>query len=154
MDDLKHLHNILRHINNVRDNCELLGERLVNSGEVQTGIDLIGLGQIHDYSKIHNLSEFKYLRDCYYGKPEFDVALTSHVTTNLHHPEAWHGIEEMPRVYVAEMVCDWKSRASEFGSDVIDWVKERATKKFGFSTRGKVYKEIKEFFSILLDKSF
>jgi len=152
--DIKHLNNVLRHIKNVRDNCELLGERLVASGEGQLGIDLIGLGQIHDYSKIHNQTEFKYLRDEFYGKPEFNTALLSHISINLHHPEAWHGIEEMPRIYVAEMVCDWKSRGTEFGSDVIDWVKEKATKKFGFSTKGKVYKEIKEFFSILLDKAF
>lgn len=118
------------------------------------GQRLLKLGQVHDASKILNLTEFKYLRDDYLGKPEFAAALLSHQTTNLHHPEAWHGIEEMPRVYVAEMVCDWKARSGEFGSDVMAWVKKRATEKFGFSTSGRAYKEIKEFFGILLDKAF
>lgn len=153
-EDVKHLHDVLRHIKNVRDNCDLLGERLIEKGEMKLGIRLIALGQIHDYSKIYNENEFKYLRDSWYGNPEFASALLSHISTNLHHPEAWNSIEEMPRVYVAEMICDWKSRSSEFGGDVVEWVKDKATKKFGFSTKGKVYKEIKELMGILLDKSF
>lgn len=154
-DDVKHLKNVLRHIENVRGSCNLLGERLITNNEVQLGIDLIGLGQIHDYSKINNHTEFKYLRDSYaFNSAEFQAALLSHITTNRHHPEAWNGIEEMPRLYVAEMVCDWKARSSEFGSDVMAWVKEQATRKFGFSPKGRVYKEIKEFFGILLDRAF
>jgi hypothetical protein len=153
-EDMKHVENVLRHINNVRRDCELLGKRLMENGEFQLGLDLIGLGQIHDYSKIHNQCEFMHLRDSWYGKPEFFAALKSHVSTNRHHPESWHGIEDMPRVYVAEMVCDWKSRSSEFGSDVLAWVKQQATEKFQFSTKGRVYKEIKEFFGILLDRAF
>lgn len=154
IEDVRHLHNVLRHINRVREDTYLLGTRLIEGGETQLGIDLIGLGLIHDASKIHNQLEFRHLRDDQTGTPEFKAALLSHVSTNLHHPEAWNGIEEMPRVYVAEMVCDWKARSSEFGSDVMEWVKKRATGRFGFSTSGKVYKEIKEFFGILLDKPF
>lgn len=146
--------NVLRHISNVRSSTDLLGRRLINNGEQKLGVQLIGLGQIHDASKLLNPFEFQYLRDVHKGTPSFWAAIEIHTTGNRHHPEAWDGIEEMPRVYVAEMVCDWKARSSEFGSDVLDWVKERATKRFGFSKQGKVYKEIKEFFGILLDKAF
>ncbi len=152
--DMKHIENVLRHIDNVRRDCELLGNRLIDNGEFQLGLDLISLGLIHDYSKLKNQCEFLYLRDSWYGKPEFFAAFKSHITTNRHHPEAWNGIEEMPRVYVAEMVCDWKARSSEFGSDVMAWVKQQATEKFNFSKQGRVYKEIKEFFGILLDRAF
>jgi hypothetical protein len=55
---------------------------------------------------------------------------------------------------MAEMVCDWKSRASEFGTDISDWVKQKATLKFQFTTKSKVYREIKELFGILLDRTF
>lgn len=153
-EDYKHLQCVLRHITNVRDNCELLGERLISRGENKLGIELIGLGLVHDYSKIHNQNEFKYLRESYFGKPEFVCAITSHITTNYHHPEAWGSIDEMPRVFIAEMVCDWKSRSSEFGNDLMSWIRERATEKFHFSKNGGVYKEIKEMVDILLDKGF
>ena len=152
--DLRHLSAILRHIENVRDNCSLLGERLISNDEKELGIALIGLGQIHDASKITNKLEFQHLRTDEAGSPEFKMAVLSHVTTNLHHPEAWNGIEEMPRLYVAEMVCDWKARSSEFGSDVLNWIRERATKRFQFSTSGRVYKEIREFVGIVCDKAF
>lgn len=153
-EDERHLESVLRHISNVRENCQLLGERLIEKGESSLGIELIALGLIHDYSKIHNRNEFKFLRESFYGTPEFNCALTSHITTNQHHPESWGNIAEMPRVYVAEMVCDWKSRSSEFGSDLVTWINEAATKKFEFSKRTKIYREIKEMVSILLDRKF
>jgi hypothetical protein len=153
-EDIVHLNNVLRHIANVRESCRLLGDRLIERGEKQVGIELIGLGQIHDYSKIHNQNEFKYLRESCYGTTEFGSALLSHISTNSHHPESWGSIREMPRVYMAEMVCDWKSRASEFGTDISDWVKQKATLKFQFTTKSKVYREIKELFGILLDRTF
>lgn len=153
-EDLKHLQDVLRHINRVREDCNLLGNRLIETGEKQLGIELIALGLIHDYSKLHNQTEFLYLRDSKVGTPEFQAAHLSHVTTNMHHPEAWFNIKEMPRLYVAEMVCDWHARSTEFGSDVMAWVKDQATQRYGFSPKGRVYKEIKEFFGVLLDKPF
>jgi len=34
-EDMKHVENVLRHINNVRRDCELLGKRLMENGEFQ-----------------------------------------------------------------------------------------------------------------------
>lgn len=153
-EDIKHLHSVLRHIENVRDNCHLLGDRLVQKGEKDLGIDLIGLGLNHDVSKIHNRLEFKYLRNILKGTPEFELAAECHITSNAHHPEYWRDIKEMPRLYIAEMVCDWKSRSEEFGNDVREWIKDKASKKFGFSLSGQVYKDIKMFLDILLDEAF
>jgi len=152
--DRQHIANTLRHIEGVRDACDLLGHRLIDHGESDLGLDLIGLGLIHDYSKLHNKVEFTYLRENFKGTAEFDNALTSHVTTNLHHPEAWHGIEKMPRVYVAEMVCDWKARSEEFGSDLMEWIRRSATVRFAFSKRSRIWAEIKELTGILLDRPF
>ncbi len=152
--DIVHLKSVLRHIENVRDDCLLLGERLITKGEKALGIELIGLGGIHDYSKIKNRVEFDGLRGHLHGTPQFIEAAKCHIHSNPHHPEYWHGIVEMPRLYIAEMVCDWKSRSSEFGNDLRWWIKEKATGKFEFATTGRVYKEIKYFVDILLDPAF
>ena len=90
------------------------------------------------------------------GNPkEFELALFQHTSTNPHHPEYWNnGVQGMHEVYVAEMVCDWHARSSEFGSDLRTWVKESASKKFEFSLTSKVYKSIKGYLDLLLDSPF
>lgn len=152
--DIEHLEGVLRHIGNVRENCELLGKRLIDNDEEALGIQLIGLGLIHDHSKIRNSVEFKFIRGELKGTPEFDAAATSHITSNPHHPEYWSGIENMPDIYLAEMVCDWAARSSEFGNDLRDWIKDKATKKYEFSTCGATYKAIKKYVDLLLDPAF
>jgi hypothetical protein len=154
--DIKHLKFVVRHIDNVRASCRLLGERLIDVGEYNLGLQLIANGQIHDCSKLHGI-EWLYLR------PEFfegenstlaGVAIQQHINTNFHHPECWYGIENMPRIYVAEMVIDWSARSNEFGNDLRDWIKDKATKKYKMTVQSKVYKEIKGFVDILLDPKF
>ena len=149
------LKNLTRHISNVRENCLLLGERLIDMGEQDFALHLIANGHIHDHSKFFGI-EWEYLNPHAFehNKVEADCAIKQHITTNFHHPEAWGGIENMPRIYLAEMVCDWAARSQEFGGDVREWVKDKATKKFNFNSKGKVYKEIKFFLDLLLDPGF
>ena len=154
-EDQKHLKSLLRHIDNVRASCLLLGERLIESGEDNLGLALIANGCIHDYSKFSGI-EWLYLRP---EKIESESKLSSaaineHVTSNPHHPEYWNGIENMPSLYIAEMVCDWASRSHEFGNDLREWIKDKATKKFKMKVQSKVYKEIKDLVDILLDPNF
>lgn len=156
-DEIKELRlkNIVRHITHVQQSCTLLGERLIASGDKEIGHKLIANGFIHDNSKFHGI-EWLYLHDdlkvC---EPEmFQMALHQHQTRNPHHPEYWDGIENMPRVYLAEMVCDWHARGHEFGTDLRAFIKNHATKKFNFTLQGKVYKEIKGFVDMLLDPAF
>lgn len=151
-EDLEHLENVLRHINHVRDNCLLLGNRLIKNGEAEFGRKLIANGLIHDNSKLSGV-EWLYLRDK--GTPEFTAAAKQHIMTNPHHPEYWPGgISDMSRIYMAEMVCDWAARSQEFGNDLRDWIKGEATKKFNFSLQSRVWKDIKEFVDLLLDRAF
>lgn len=146
---------LLRHIDNVRNACVILGERLIERGDKKLGLSLIANGYQHDNSKFYGL-EWDYLNT----NPETDDKETlmsvvkHHSSTNMHHPEYWGGIDKMPRLYLAEAVCDWFARSAEFGSDLRKWVKESASKRFGFSLQGGVYKQIKEFLDILLDPSF
>ena len=156
-DEIKELRlkSIVRHITHVQQSCTLLGERLIDSGEKDIGHKLIANGFIHDNSKFHGI-EWLYLHDDLKAcEPEmFQMALTQHQTRNPHHPEYWDGIDNMPRVYLAEMVCDWHARGHEFGTDLRNFIKNHATKKYGFSTQGRVYKEIKGFVDMLLDPAF
>ncbi len=153
----KRLKFLLRHLDNVRANCLLLGERLIDKGEVDLGLRLIANGYIHDNSKFYGV-EWEHLHDDVKEEnPDlFLASAKQHISSphNMHHPESWDGIENMPRLFLAEMVCDWAARSSEFGNDLRDWIKDVATKKFKMTVQSKVYKEIKELVDILLDKKF
>lgn len=149
---------VARHIRNVEDNCLFLGKKLIERGDIDLGRKLIANGTVHDASKFHGI-EFEYLS---LNNPSEDdkkvklkLAVHHHNTTNPHHPEYWAGgIKEMPDVYVAEMVCDWKARSEEFGTSLRDWIDDQATKRFGFIKEDKVYKEIMEYVNLLCQTPF
>ncbi|SVC81897.1 uncharacterized protein METZ01_LOCUS334751, partial [marine metagenome] len=61
-DDDKHLKSLIRHIDNVRASCLLLGERLIENDKDELGLQLIANGHIHDASKFYGI-EWEYLRD-------------------------------------------------------------------------------------------
>jgi len=152
--------NLNRHITNVRDSCALLGGRLIRLGETKLGHNLIANGWIHDNSKWFGI-EWEFLHSDLMDEetPLLAVAVKQHTKTNRHHPEYWDneegdGIIYMPRLYLAEMVCDWHARSHEFGNDVLEWIKTNGTKKFKFTVQSKPYKEIKDLLGILLDTKF
>lgn len=152
------IRSITRHIRNVEDNCLLLGEKLIERGDIELGKQLIANGFVHDISKFYGI-EFEFLA---VGNPDKDnaklklkLAIQQHNTTNKHHPESWSGgIKDMPDVYLAEFCCDVKSRSEEFGTDLRQWINEVATKKYKFSKDDAVYKKIMEYVDILCPKPF
>jgi hypothetical protein len=150
---------IARHIRNVEDNCLLMGKKLIESGQIDLGHKLIANGYVHDASKFHGM-EFEYLSLTNPGTEEdrklkLKLAIHHHNTTNPHHPEYWAGgIKEMPDVYIAEMVADWKARSEEFGTSLRDWIEDSATKRFGFTKEDKVYKQIMEYAILLCQTPF
>lgn len=153
-EDEKPLRTIMRHIRNVQDNCSLLAERLLEK-EPDFARKLLANSLLHDNSKLRGIEWANLNGDTKKMNGEaFKLAHQAHVENNPHHPEYWDGIDNMPRVYIAEMVCDWKARSDEMGTDLRIWVKEEATKRFDFTAQGKVYKTIKEFVDILLDPTF
>lgn len=155
-EDNKHLKALVRHIDNVRQNCVKLGEILIDKGEVQLGLNLIANGYAHDNSKFYGI-EWLYLNDdVKVSQPElFKAALTQHVTHNKHHPEAWvGGVHAMDRLHRCEMVCDWAARSSEFGTDLRAYLKDTATKRFDMTIQSKAYREIKEIMDLFLDTPF
>lgn len=147
----KRIDSLCRHIEGVQKNTLLLGTRLIEDGDEKTGIMLIANGFIHDHSKFYGV-EWEYL-----GKDDSEasqLAIRQHQHTNKHHPQYWGGIHDMPDLYVAEMVCDWKARSNEFGTDLREWIDNEATKTFSFTKREKIYRTIKKYLDLLLDKPF
>lgn len=153
MKDIDKIHNIVRHIKHVQESCFLLGERLIGQGEFELGKNLIANGLVHDYSKFFGI-EWDHM---FTGNPDttsLKLAVSQHNRTNKHHPEYWGGIHKVPRIYLAELVCDWKARSNEFGSSLVEWIESEAMKRFGFTKADAVYKEIMEFVDLLCDKPF
>ena len=141
---------VFNHIRNVQRSTHKLGLKLIKEGEIELGRNLISNGQIHDNSKFKGI-EFEHL---FYGDPLLPEVIKHHQSINPHHPEYWGSIHEMPRVYVAEMVCDWYARSCEFGTSVRSWVSDEAAAKFNFTQEDKIYKTIQEMLGLLLDKKF
>lgn len=152
------IRSITRHIRNVEDNCLLLGEKLIERGEIDLGHKLIANGHVHDASKFWGM-EWEHMSP---GQPtqeesaklKLKLAVQHHNRTNSHHPEYWGSIQDMPRIAMAEMVCDWKARSEEFGTSLRDWIDQQALKRFRFAKDDKTYKEIMEFVDLLCQKPF
>ncbi len=144
---------IIRHIDNVKDNCMLLGERLINNGRADIGRLLVANGFIHDNSKFYGV-EWDYLNDQTNDPELLRVAISQHNRTNPHHPEYWGKIELMPGLYIAELVCDWKARSGEFGTSLQDWIEEGAATKFGYTKDSEIFRKIIYYSEMLCDKPF
>lgn len=151
---VEHLDNLVRHIRLVQEATLLLGKRLIAAGREPFGRDLIKRGFVHDASKFHGI-EWEFLHQ---GpdvpQEELRKAVVQHVTTNDHHPEYWGGIEKMPEIAVAEMVCDWYARSQEFGTGLREWFTQKASVKFRIRKNAKTWKRIQGFIDILLDNAF
>jgi len=154
-EDKEHLNSVLRHIERVRASCELLAGRIMAASEDEDefALSLVRNSMNHDISKLSGI-EWKYLRVALAGTKEFGEALEHHQSTNEHHPEHWGDINEMPRIFVAEMVTDWHARSQEMGTDLRFFIKNTASKKYDMSLNGKTYKTVKHFVDLLLDPVF
>lgn len=149
---LKKITAIKRHIKNVQDNAEILGTKLIERGDVALGINLIANSMIHDNSKFFGL-EFDHM---FPGEKEdlLNLAIDQHRRTNRHHAEFWAGLENMPKIYLAELICDLKARSEEFGTDLKAYISGPFTEKCKLSPNSRVSKNIKDFLNLLLEPAF
>lgn len=141
---------VLEHIKHVQENCYKLGLKLIKGGEVEMGRNLIANGQIHDNSKFRGI-EFEHLFE---GSAILTDVVKHHSMTNAHHPEYWGGIQNMPDLYLAEMVCDCTARSAEFGDNIWDWMMTKATSKYEFVWDSEVGRKIYKYLSMLLVPRF
>jgi hypothetical protein len=148
--ETKRLQTLIRHVADVSNDCQILGTRLIERGEADLGRALIANGFVHDHSKFQGI-EWEHLHSrC---DPLFDDAWNHHIRFNDHHPEFWEGgIHHMPRIALAECVCDWHSRSSELdGGGLRWWITHDATRRFGFGWDDAVGQTIKDFVELLLE---
>ena len=152
----KRLFGVVKHIENVNEAAKILAERMIDHAETQEELDtarrLIQRARRHDLSKFEGI-EWTSLHPA--GEEMLPIAIDQHQQTNDHHPEYFvGGVAQMNDLQIAEMVCDWKARSTEFGSDLRVWIKEDASKKYGFSVKSGIYKKIKKFVELLLEDKF
>lgn len=108
---------INEHKDNVRQFAEWLRGRLP---ELFDNIDLDLFNELiqeHDDSKFSE-EEFEPYAQKWFnnsGKTiEYEAAWKHHWMNNEHHPEFWLG-EDMPYIYILEMICDWGSFSIKSG---------------------------------------
>lgn len=124
---------ILEHRERVKQFADWLKENLPEIF-FDYGVDPNVLDEViaeHDESK-YSEEEFepyaqKFYKQDEYGKPleyvpGYDEAWTHHWMNNEHHPEHWNG-EDMPYIYILEMLCDWGSFSIDKGDfhELIDY---------------------------------
>jgi len=150
----KHLDNLLRHKELVKDAAILLGKRLMEAGKSELGRQIIVRGYSHDSSKFRGV-EWEYLHagnDV--PKDELSRAIAQHQCFNEHHPEFWGGMEYMDQVSIGELCCDWYARAQEFGTNLREWIKTAANGRFHIESCHKQKEWMDEFINILLEDAF
>lgn len=149
---LRKLEIILRHKENVKESCERLGKKLIQLGEIDFGIRLISAGYLHDDSKFFGIEWEGMLQK--ENKELLIESIKNHQSQNSHHSEFWCGVENMPRIALAELVCDLYARSMEFGSNLRDYIKNIYAPKHGLTPNCKISKIIKEFVDLLLEEPF
>jgi hypothetical protein len=102
---------IIDHKERVTQFAEWLLENLPDLFEDIAPEDFMELIEEHDGSKWSE-EEFEPYAQKWYGDgkktPEYEKAWEHHWSNNEHHPEYWDG-EDMPYIYILEMICDWGS---------------------------------------------
>lgn len=146
---------VLEHIKLVREHCIKLGLHFISksdklSDDAFMGLSLLRLAHEHDIDKL----TVYMLAHLWPESPHFKIALEAHQKANKHHPEYWGKIQDMQRVYVAEMVCDCYARSNQFGTDIRTWFETVATVKYSFTMDEQVGLWITEFLDILLIPKF
>ena len=108
---------IIEHKANVKKFADWLVEKLpeiFDGCDIETFYDTI---EEHDESKFSE-EEFEPYAQKWHGNGEetleYKEAWKHHWINNEHHPEFWLG-EDMPYIYILEMLCDWGSFSMKSG---------------------------------------
>lgn len=120
---LAHQRRVCKFADWILSNCPELFE------EVDFGV-FMDLIKEHDESKFSE-EEFEPYAQKWFGDkkktPEYEAAWEHHWQNNEHHPEYWLG-EDMPYIYILEMICDWGSFSIDKGdlSELSDFYYNKA----------------------------
>jgi len=137
----KRLFSIINHINRVRQNGEILINKLLDHGQNELALRLAAAISVHDASKF-TFIEFHGM----YSENE-DIkkaAIQHHREINSHHLSYHLSHKEMSECDIAEMIVDMKSRSDEFGENLNDFFKKfskshKITPQSSFSKRANYF---------------
>ena len=152
-NDTEHLDDVITHQNHVRENTIKIGKALFAIGRHDLGRRLIARGHVHDYDKFFGI-QWKYMRKGNEMNTHMSLAIEEHVSTNSHHPEYHGSIHLMEELDIAELVCDWGARSTEFKTGLQEYIDGNAMEHHKFTKDDKVYKTIMYFKDMLCDKPF
>lgn len=94
---------------------------LSNCPDLFEGVDVEDFKELikeHDASKFSEEEFEPYAKKWHLDgikTPEYEAAWEHHYMNNEHHPEYWDG-EDMPYIYILEMICDWGSFSLKSGN--------------------------------------
>lgn len=131
------------HKSYVMKSCEKLAKYLDNQGAVWHAQKLREKAKVHDDSKIscedelHALSRIINDQTTMHDakrqlSPIKKDAIKLHWKHNDHHPEHWGSPEDMPKLAILEMCCDWHARSTQKGTDFLGYVNESQKARFHF----------------------
>ena len=148
---------VIGHKERVKQFADWLVENLpelFNEFGVETFYELI---DEHDDSKFSE-EEFEAYAQRFYGDkedlPAFQEAWRHHWMHNEHHPEFWLG-EDMPLIYILEMLCDWgsfsidKGDLTELSKYYYEQAKDDEEKNLSDSTKETIEEILEKINSVL-----
>lgn len=152
---------LLRHMRRVEEGCEIIGKKLILEGKIDLGCSVIADGRRHDLGKLEEDNERDYLvfnKKC--SKKKFKEVIREHQIKNSHHPECY-GIDGLNYLFsskngefcLIEMICDWRARSIDLGTDLREWIRKVATEKYNFKVGGPLYNKIMGYVDMLVQKS-
>ena len=133
----------LIHKSFVLKSCDILANYLDEKGAIIHAQLLRERAVLHDNSKINDDDELNALSKIINDKsslvdasiqlsPIKQEAIKLHWKHNRHHPEFHSSIEDMTRLDLMEMCCDWHARSSQYGTDFLNFVETRQKDRFHF----------------------
>lgn len=144
------------HVARVRRNIQLMADYYESQQMFDISLQLAQRAIQHDQSKLHDPEYVPYVWRVYRTKWNKDNkqdkrfttffsdqtldqairdAVYHHITHNRHHPE-WHfDPDDMNKVDLTEMVCDWYAISQEFGSSIDEWVASVVPRRYVFGKR-------------------
>lgn len=148
----------LIHKSFVRKSCEILARYLEKEGASNHAKMLRQRAIVHDNSKIENSDELNALSRIINDKTCLtnassqlstikQDAIKLHWKHNTHHPEFFKSMEDMSRLDIMEMCCDWHARSSQYKTDFLSFVETRQKDRFHFPEW--MYAEIMHYCKIL-----
>ena len=133
----------LIHKEYVEKSCEKLASYLERTGATEHAKLLRERAKVHDNSKISCEDELSALSRIINDKSTLrdsskqlsqikQDAIKLHWKHNTHHPEHFNSPTDMSRIDVMEMCCDWHARSTQYGTDLMSFVKKRQEDRFHF----------------------